>query len=151
MCSVSVRALLGASACVCWSGCANMCDGWRACAPWSCLLRAKEKPSHQKDYRTATTAAHNGRNKTPFNEDTNLRNATLLRPASLLQCPVIFPSRLCLRTSSPKAPFVTFVCFDANFQQHLGFLWNFVISGLQAELFCPESLLLSRRVRGTSN
>lgn len=51
--------------------------GWQACALWSFLLRAKVKPLHQNDYTTASAAARNGRNETPFNEDTNLRNATL--------------------------------------------------------------------------
>lgn len=32
---------------------------------------------HQRDYSTATMTASNGRNKTPFNEDANLRNITL--------------------------------------------------------------------------
>lgn len=32
---------------------------------------------HQTDYSTAAMTASNGRNKTPFNEDANLRNITL--------------------------------------------------------------------------
>lgn len=54
--------------------------GWQAFALWSVLLRAKVKPLHQNDYTTASAAARNGRNETPFNEDTNLRNATLPPP-----------------------------------------------------------------------
>lgn len=112
-----------------------MCYGWQAQALWSCLLRAKAKPSHQRDYRTATAAA-NGRNKTPFNEDANLRNATLLlcprlRPASFLHAQLFFPSRVC----SP-----TYVRTHANSKQHQGHLLNFdffffFFSGLQARVF----------------
>lgn len=68
--------------------------GWQACALWSFLLRAKVEPLHQNDYTTATAAARNGRNETPFNEDTNLRNATLLSvtdaPHFLRSFPVVF-------------------------------------------------------------
>lgn len=35
------------------------------------------KDLHQTDYSTAAMTASNGRNKTPFNEDANLRNITL--------------------------------------------------------------------------
>lgn len=35
------------------------------------------KDLHQTDYRTAAMTASNGKNKTPFNEDANLRNITL--------------------------------------------------------------------------
>lgn len=75
-----------------------MCSryGWQACALWSFLLRAKVEPLHQNDYTTATAAARNGRNETPFNEDTNLRNATLLSvtdaPHFIRSFPSCFPS-----------------------------------------------------------
>lgn len=68
--------------------------GWQARALWSFLLRAKVEPLHQSAYTTATAAARNGRNETPFNEGTNLRNATLLSvtdaPHFIRSFPVVF-------------------------------------------------------------
>lgn len=53
----------------------NRAGGHVPCgAPYSPQSR---KHLHQTDYSTATMTAFNGRNKTPSNEDTNLRNITL--------------------------------------------------------------------------
>lgn len=69
-----LRAFLGMCECAC-----DMAGrhAYRPCGvPYSEPLQSRED-LHQTDYSTATMTASNGRNKTPFNEDANLRNIAL--------------------------------------------------------------------------
>lgn len=64
--------------------CECACDMAARHAYGPCGVPYSEPPQsredlHQTDYSTATMTASNGRNKTPFNEDANLRNITLCR------------------------------------------------------------------------
>lgn len=78
--------VLYVNVCLCLCAFIRMCEcacdmaGGHAYKP--CGVPYSEPPQsredlHQTDYSTATMTASNGRNKTPFNEDANLRNITL--------------------------------------------------------------------------